>query len=395
MRIVIVGAGIGGLLTAIALQREGLRAEVYDQAAQLREAGAGLLMGSNAVRLLWRLGLGERFERISFVHEDGGLLRRWQDGAVLAVKPLGRTAAEQYGYACHGVYRADLQSVLLAALPPGQVRPGFRCAEVRDHGRTVEVGLVDRAGGRHRVDADVVIAADGLRSAIAGELHGGAQRLNRMDMRAFRFLMPAEQAPEPVRHSYSVWIGPGRHIVHYPICTGAAVNVMIWVPAAPGEGPPAGTPVHGGALHAEFAGWHSEVHHLLAAAGDGTSWPIFDKDPLPRWAFGRVALLGDAAHGMLPFLGQGAAQTAEDAVVLARCLAAGGVADVPAALRRYEGLRIARATDIQLRSRERGEEFQLPDGPSQRARDAAFPTVTRQEADLLFGHDVLADHAMR
>ncbi|RKT55568.1 FAD-dependent monooxygenase [Saccharothrix australiensis] len=391
MRIAIVGAGIGGLLTAIALQQRGLAAQVYDRAAELREIGAGLIIGSNAVRLLWCLGLGERFERVSFVQEAEGPLRRWQNGAVVAEKPIGRAAVRRYGYATHGVCRADLQRLLLDALPPDRVHPGLRCEGLRDDGREAEVDLVDRSGGRHRVRADVVIGADGLHSAVAARMHGEANRLNQAGQRAFRFLVPARRAPEFARHSYTAWLGPGRHLVHYPIRRGEVVNFMAWLPGERDDPRPPGAPVHARTLHAEFTGWHEDVHDLLAAAGDGSCWPIFHKDPLPGWTAGRVALLGDAAHSMLPFLGQGVGQTAEDAVVLARCLAEGHVADVPAALRRYEALRIDRATDVQLRSRERCYEFHLPDGPEQRARDAAYPLEVRQEADLLYGHDPLGD----
>jgi len=217
--------------------------------------------------------------------------------------------------------------------------------------------------------ADVVIGADGIHSgvrlAIAPKIDARFSGLC-----AFRCLVPAEKAPEmALRPVQTLWLGPGRHFVHYPISAGRWVNVVAIVPAgawrteswtADGAIPD---------LVREFEGWDDRLHQLIISASNTKRWAMYDRAPLEHWTEGRISLLGDAAHAMLPFFGQGAAQAIEDAVVLASCLRSADRSSVPPALQRYEEIRRPRASQVQLMSRGREVRNHLPDGPEQQQRD--------------------------
>src|SRR5689334_14427395 len=212
-------------------------------------------------------------------------------------------------------------------------------------------------------------------------------------MCAFRCLVPADRAPAmALRPVQSLWLGPARHFVHYPISAGRLVNVVAIVPA--GDWRTESWTADGAIadLAAEFAGWDAPVGQLIASATTTKRWAIYDRDPLARWTCGRISLLGDAAHPMLPYFAQGAAQALEDAAVLAGCLRDRGADAVPAALQRYEQLRRPRATQVQLMSRGRELANHLPDGPAQEARDAQFADgQPLRDSAWLYGHDVDAD----
>jgi salicylate hydroxylase len=188
--------------------------------------------------------------------------------------------------------------------------------------------------------------------------------------------VPAAQAPEFARRpAQTLWVGPGHHLVHYPVSAGERVNLVAFAPAGDYtvESWTATATVQ--EFLAEFEGWDQRLTGLIRAAGTPGRWALLDRAPLTRWSEGGVTLLGDAAHPMFPFFAQGAAQSVEDAAVLARCLA-DGADDPAAALRRYEELRIPRTTRLQSVSHGRAHLNHLPDGPEQRERDAAF---TRQD----------------
>jgi salicylate hydroxylase len=209
---------------------------------------------------------------------------------------------------------------------------------------------------------------------------------------AFRCLVPAERAPElAVRPVHTVWLGPGRHFVHYPISGGRQVNLVAIVPAGAWRTESWSTDGEIPELMAEFEGWDEQVQRLIGSAASTKRWALYDRDPLDRWTVGRISLLGDAAHPMLPFFAQGAAQAIEDAFVLAGCLRSADSASVPAALRRYEAIRRPRTSRIQVMSRGREIRNRLPDGPEQAARDAQFASGDLlRESAWLYGHDLAA-----
>jgi salicylate hydroxylase len=392
MRIVIVGGGLGGLAAALFLRHAGFDATVYEQALDLREVGAGIVVSPNMVRVLDKLGLAGRLPEFAVRLEAAWEFRRWQDGRVLFAQPMGEHCERLYGAHCYVAHRADLLSLLQHALPPQLLRLDQRCIEIQQDDDEVALTLVSRDGAKARVTADVVIGADGIHSAVQSAV------APQVDVRfsglcAFRCLVPADKAPTmTLRPVQTLWLGPGRHFVHYPISGGNLVNVVAIVPAGSWriESWTADGAISD--LSAEFEGWDERVQQLIVSAGSTKRWALYDRNPLDRWIVGRISLLGDAAHAMLPFFGQGAAQAIEDAFVLAACLQHADRASAPRALQRYEQIRRPRASQVQVMSRGREVRNHLPDGPEQQQRDAEFANgdPLRQSA-WLYGHDLDAD----
>lgn len=366
-RIAIVGGGIGGLAAGAFLRRSGLTATVYEQAPALTEVGAGLVMAPNAVRLLRRLGTMDQFLRRAVPLDWGWEFRRWTDGTVLSVEKLNGVCERLYGERTYGVHRADLLDSLRAAVPSEWVRLGARCTAV-DAGE--DIVLLRFADGSH-AEADIVIGADGVHSVVRNSVTEPSPP-KYSGICAFRTLVPARAAPDfALRRAQTLWLGPGRHFVHYPVAGGRAVNVVAFAPAGDHTDESWSTTATIEEFRAEFADWDPRVTDLITAGGVPGRWALLDRAPLRRWSRARITLLGDAAHPMFPFFAQGAAQSIEDAAVLARCLAA-YANDPERALKRYEAARIERTTRLQEISHGRRDINHLPDGPEQQARDVAL-----------------------
>jgi salicylate hydroxylase len=377
MQVAIIGAGIGGLTTALTLLRAGLEVQVFEQAAELREVGAGIQISPNATRLLHRLGLAEPLRQVA-VRPIALEMQRWQDGAVLSRQPLADVCETTFGAPYYHLYRPDLLSVLAAALPRGIVHLHRRCAEVAQDENGTAVSF-----------------ADGIHSAVRESLFG-AEFSRFSGSIAYRGLVPAERLEYlKLERNASAWLGPERHFVHYYVGAGRFVNFVAVVPA--GDWRVESWSARGEVADAlnEFADWHPQLREIIRAVDFTNRWGLYDRDPLERWGVGRVALLGDAAHAMLPFMAQGAVQSIEDAFVLAKCLAGVDRTNIPVALRRYEEIRKPRASQVQERARQNGVTFHLPDGEAQRQRDAHLAAAGGSNPLLasawLYGHDVEAE----
>jgi salicylate hydroxylase len=366
-RIAVVGGGIGGLAAAAFLRRAGLAATIYEQAASLGQVGAGLVVAPNAARLLRRLPSAPGLEGAGVALEAGWEFRRWADGSVLFAQQLGEACVRRYGEHTWTMHRADLLELLRSAVPDEAIRLGCRCTGVtQDSGG---VWLTLSSGGPVR--ADLVVAADGIHSVLRQHVTTVSPP-RESGLCAWRSLVPARAAPAFARRPVqTLWLGHRHHLVHYPVSGGRLVNIVAFSPARRGEVESWSAVGQAADLAAEFAGWDPRLGELMGAAGQVGRWSVLDRAPLPRWVNGRIALLGDAAHPMLPFYAQGAGQAIEDAAALAVCLATGPW-DPRAALARYERVRLPRATQVQEASRGRIPHHHLPDGPEQRARDAAF-----------------------
>lgn len=387
----LVGAGIGGLTAAIALRSAGVDVTVYEKADELSEVGAGIQMSPNATRVLQSLGLLDTVDAYA-VRPATGDLRRWEDWSLLTSQPLGQAVENQFGMPYLHLHRADLLRVLAAAVPTSVIRTGHACVGLESSGDNVRLVFDDRSGRRHEASHDVVIGADGIHSHIRTELFG-PESPTFSGSAAWRGVVPAADVADlgiPV--SSTAVLGPDSHLVHYYLRRTELVN---WVGITPSDTWTDESWTAQGRLDdalADFADWAPTVRSLVAAVGDTPifRWALYDRDPLPCWVDGRVALLGDACHPMLPYMAQGAAQSIEDAAVLARCLSE--IDDPTHALVRYEALRRGRTADVQTKARENGVMFHLPDGPEQQARDAALAAPNPEGAThrnaWLFDYDV-------
>ena len=384
MKIAIAGGGLGGLAAALFLRRAGIEAEVYEQATELQEAGAGIVVAPNMVRPLQDLGLADRLPEFAVKLEAAWEFRRWQDGRLLSVQPMGETCERLYGAHCYVAHRADLLQLLRSGLPDGVVHLDRRLAAFTQDAQGVTMRFASRAGMETTVRADALIGADGIHSLVREAIAPGIES-RFSGLCAFRCLVPAEKAPAMAhRPVQTLWLGPGRHFVHYPISGGRLVNLVGIVPAGDWRSESWTAPGEIEDMEREFLGWDERVLQLVRSASVTRRWAMYDRSPLERWTDGRVTLLGDAAHAMLPFFAQGAAQAIEDAAVLAACLRDG---DVTAGLQRYETLRRPRASKVQLMSRGREIRNHLPDGPEQEQRDRELAGDSPlQQSAWLYGH---------
>jgi 2-polyprenyl-6-methoxyphenol hydroxylase-like FAD-dependent oxidoreductase len=388
LHVAVVGAGIGGLTAAIALTRKGVRVEVLERARALTTVGASLALDPNAMRVLRRIELIDRLRTVG-VRVDAIEHVRWDSGAMLLRTPLGAEGEDHFGAPALDFLRSDLQRVLVEALPPGALTLGAEVVAVEQDRDGADVVLEN---GR-RVRADVVVAADGINSRIRQQLVGGDDAPVFSGTVVYRGLVPRSDAvgiePESV-HRY--WVGPHRHSVVYWISAGElmAVNTAVRHPheahlAATDRADPE-------EVLSYLDGWDTHLLERLRRCRTIRRNSVFIRRPLGQWSFGRVALLGDAAHAMEPFEAQGAAQAIEDSYVLAECLGDAGGDDAATALRRYENLRIGRATEVQQSSSDAAEMFYLPNGPAQRERDAEFATLHRRRPwgrrQWIWEHDV-------
>jgi salicylate hydroxylase len=382
-QIVIVGAGIGGLAAAGFLHRAGLPSTVYEQAPELAEVGAGLVVAPNAVRLLRRLGVMDRFLQRAVPLDVGFEFRRWEDGRVLSAEDLSGACERLYGERTYTSHRADLHDAVRSAVPASAIRLGMRCTGVDVQADGAVLTFADGT----RVETDVVIGADGVHSVIRGAVTTPSPTTY-SGLCAFRATVPVERAPDFTRRrAQTLWIGPGHHLVHYPISAGTAINLVAFAPAGDVTVESWSATATVEEFLEEFSGWDDRLAGLIRAAGTPGRWALLDRAPLQHWSSGPLTLLGDAAHPMFPFFAQGAAQSIEDAAVLANCLAA-DLGSPQRALQRYESLRIERTTRLQEISHQRAQINHLPDGPEQRARDASLAGADPLVANgWIYGYD--------
>ena len=368
-RIAIVGAGVGGLTLWLALRQRGLAADLYEQARELAEIGAAVALSANATRELGRLGILDPIvaastEPTELVYRDG------RSGKRIAAHPvrLDGVYRGRFGSPFCGIHRADLQRALSAGVDRERLFLGRRVVGLCEQGGVVTVTFADGEA----VEADVVIAADGVRSAVRPFVAGDDGLLYSRTS-GFRGIVPVEKLPSlPDPQALQYWMGPSAHLLHYAIgADGGHVNFLAVVEgphdwAYPEKGLAASNDAEALAL---FQGWAPAVTEMIAAVRHELRWGLFLARPLRRWRRGRVVLLGDAAHAMLPHHGQGANVTIEDAITLAELIAADPT-DLDGAFAAYETLRRPRTRAIQRASWMGNRALHLPNGPEAARRDA-------------------------
>jgi len=381
----VIGAGIGGTAAAIALRRAGVDVSLFEQTVAQREVGAGIQISPNASRLLARYGLGDAMARVA-VRPAAIVFRRWQDGRVLGREELGESIESQYGAPYYHFHRADLIALLTEAFGREDIKLGRRLVDVEQDESGVTAHFQD--GGSER--GDLLIGADGIHSRVRERLFG-EEKPRFSGQIAYRGLAPAERVAHlGLPLDATNWLGPRGHFVHYYVSAGRFLNFIAvseeatWTREQWSD--------RGSISDAVkiYEAWHPQVATILTAVDETFKWALFDRIPLPEWTEGRVALLGDACHPMLPFMAQGAAQAIEDGAALAACLKNTDF-DVRRALQAYAALRKPRTTILQERSQAFSKTFHLHDGPEQRERDHTYATVgLRGDPEAmrrLYGHD--------
>jgi salicylate hydroxylase len=357
---------------------------VYEQARTLSDVGAGIQISPNASRVLDRLGLADDLAAMG-VRPLAWHQRRWEDGRTLLHTPLGDVVAEAFGFSHYQMHRADLLAALGRKLPAERVHPNHRLVGLIEHGDRVGAEFADGS----RVDVDILVGADGIHSTVRESLFG-PQDARFTGCVAYRGLVPADRLSHlGLEVTSQVWMGPERHFVHYFVQAERLVNFVAIVEQDTWTRESWTDQGDVAVALTEYDGWHPQVRAILGAVDETFVWALFDRAPLDRWSAGRVTLLGDACHPMLPFMAQGAAQAIEDGATLTSCLAKIGEPDE--ALRRYDQLRLPRTSRIQAQSAINKLRFHLPDGPAQQERDAQMASGSTdwsvKAVAWIYGHD--------
>jgi len=343
--IVIVGGGIGGLFAANALIAQGLEVSVYEQAPALGEVGAGVYLTPNAVRHMARVGLGPAVEKYGArVGTSSQYFRH--DGAPIAPVQVADAAG---WHACFGMHRADVVDLLAANLPAGMVCTGHRAVGFEQNGDTARVTFANGAAA----EANVVVAADGIHSELRPFVYPPSTPVFHGTL-SYRGLVARERLPDWPMDRWQMWAGPSKHFLVFPVRHGTMVNYVGFVPADSEMKESWTAPGDPDTLRREFEGWDARVGMVLKQVDKTFRWALYDREPLPVWSKGRLTLLGDAAHPMLPHLGQGANQSIEDGMALAMILSRAHTASVPAALLAYARLRRERVAEVQRGARQNG-----------------------------------------
>jgi len=343
-RIAIVGAGLGGLAAAIALRQQGFEVQIYEQASELAEFGAGINISPNSVKFFQAVGLADKLHAIS--SEPVGLTwRDWGSGEIHNRIPFG-DFEKRYGATYYVVHRSDLHRMLSEAVPQTSIQLGKRCAQVET--RNGSVGLTFKDGTS--AEADVAIGCDGIRSAVRSCLFGG-EGPHYAGTMCWRALAPTDALPKDCHDRHvNQWSGDGGFVVSYYVQQGKFIN-FVCVRQQPGWTEQSwSVPSNVDEMLAAFPSAGDNLRRLMGEATSCSKWGQFTGEHAPQWTKGRATLLGDSAHAMLATFGQGANMAFEDAYVLAQWLRA-SADDAPAALTSYEAVRKPRATRMQQLSR--------------------------------------------
>lgn len=390
--VAIIGGGIGGLAAGLALHLRGVEAVVYEQSAALGEIGAGINLTPNALKALRALGVENEAIDIGYQAETQWI-RSYRSGRVISRQDRTGDIIERFGASFLSIHRADLLDILAAAFPDSQVRLDASCVGVETRGDVAVARFADGA----EIEADIVIGADGIHSAVRESLFG-PDIPHFTGCVCWRGLVPVEAlGGDTIAPGLTQWWGPHGHVVHYFVRRGELVNFVAhydsdawteesWTHECGVE-----------ELMETYAGWNDSLLRLFQSSDKYYKWALYDRDPLERWGEGRASLLGDSAHPMLPYLGQGACMAIEDSCILADVVAR--MSDDPAgALREYERARMPRTTQAQLGSRHRARENHLVSPVARLKRDIKMAYFNKFGADKtpnqaawLYDYDVAAE----
>jgi salicylate hydroxylase len=377
LRAAIVGGGIGGLAAACSLMRRGIDVTVFEQAAQLGEVGAGVFIYPNSLRQLERMGLREALAAVGAKVGPGSEYCR-MDGSV--VGPILTHDSSGWN-GLYGMHRADLLNAIAATLPTSSIRTGHRCIGLEQNADAAQLQF---ANGE-TAEADIVIAADGIQSVLQKYVVEPSPP-EYSGVRAYRGLVARDKLPGWREEAHQVWMGDGKHFMVFPVRSGRLLNYVGFVPTKNETVESWSAVGDRDEFAASFAGWDPRVTDLLEKVETCFWWGLYDRRPLASWTKARLALLGDAAHPMLPHLGQGANQAIEDGVALAVLLEHASSAEVPDILPKYQKLRRVRTDLVQAEARQNGLRYDSKyESLEQRDREVANSAAFRKS---LYDYDV-------
>jgi salicylate hydroxylase len=389
-KVLIAGAGIGGLCAALALSKRGFDVEIFEQAATLSEVGAGIQLSPNAMHVLNELGLAQALSAYCF-RPNKAVMRHYQSGAEYLSIALGEQCTSRYGAAYMHIHRADLHHVLYQAVLESGVIINLS-KEVSAYQQNDE-GVTLLLVNGEQIRADVLIGAEGIRSTIQASMFG-QQPADFTGQVAWRGTVETYKLPHDlVKPNANLWVGPGRHFVSYYLRGGSMVNFVAVEQRSDWRNESWHEQGDIKELRGAFSDWHPQVTELLGAADECFLWALFDRKPLVNWTDKNVALLGDACHPMLPFLAQGAAMAIEDAYALAANLDKHN--DIPSALKTYQAMRLSRTSKIQRMARANAKLYHMS-SPLERAKLNAIklagkimPSVSAKPIESIYAYNIV------
>jgi len=373
-RIAIIGGGIGGLTAALALERHGAEPIVCEQASVLSEVGAGINLTPNAIKAFRALGIEAEVEAIGSGSEFQ-IIRSWKSGRLISRVRRG-DFRKKFGAPNLTLHRVDLLNVLSGALKTTETRLGKRAVAVEQRARAAVARFADGS----EIEADIVVGADGIHSAVRNSLFGAdAPRFT--GCICWRGMAPVDALPRDINTADgTMWMGPHGHVVHYPVHGGKLINIVAHLDSDAWTEESWTHECDVAELTTAYAGWNPALTRLYPCSERWYKWALYDREPLERWSKGRATLLGDSAHAMLPYLAQGAAMAIEDGCVLAAMIARHRD-DLDAALSSYEQLRVPRTRLAVLGSRQRARENHLASPWARLKRDVTFALRERFGGD--------------
>ena len=385
MNIIIVGAGIGGLVTALCLNKKGYKVEIYEQVEALSELGAGVQLSPNATRVLNHLDLFEDLEPYIFEPNSFQFLN-YSSGKIITERKLGEAIKNDFNSPNYDIHRADLQKVLLDKIEAENIdiHTNMEVTSVGNNKNSAFIEIEEK-----KIEADLIIGADGIHSKVSDSIFGKKEIIFTGNV-AWRMLIPVDLLPKNlILPNTTVWLGPNKHFVTYHVNGGKNLNCVCLVEQDGWLNESWSEKGDIEELKKIYKGWNKTIGALLEHVDPNTlyRWALHDRPPMEQWSKGRILVLGDAAHPMLPFLAQGAAMAIEDGAVLANCI--DNFDDIDEALNQFEKIRKPRTSYVQSAARRNAKVLHLS-GLAAILRNLVMGYVGKKIFNKLYSYDALS-----